>query len=224
MRYIDLLASVAHIYFSQEQLSKNSQQHISIASSSNEPHLETKRTLPLQCKNISAKSENYYIGKIFQPFMSTKSNNVHDKLHLYIQVNDVWQIFEYKRTPKPALDKRTPKPALDKRTPKPALDKRTPKPALDNLLTGSLLKEADTKDPSLESNRADRLCPVCKTCVGVAMNTCTYGVQKWRAENIIAPGCGEYDKAISLSHEMLNVSIVPLVAKWVDLCNNKFKI
>ena len=112
------LLQAAH--FSQEQLSKNSQNTYThcqfIQRVSDELHLESNGTfqcnqfhllkskLKTEGKKISPKSENYYIGKIYKPFMST--NHVHAKLHLYSQVKD-------------------------------------------DLLKDDLLKGVDTKDPSL---------------------------------------------------------------------------
>ena len=75
---------------------------------------------------ISAKCENYYIDKIFKPFMSTKRSNVHAKLHLYSQVKDDFTYEEYLNITRFRLSA--------------------------HWLPRSLLKEADTKDPSLIEN------------------------------------------------------------------------
>ena len=149
------LLQAAH--FSQEQLSKNSQNTYThcqfIQRVSDELHLESNGTfqcnqfhllkskLKTEGKKISAKSENYYIGKIYKPFMSTKRNNVHAKLHLYSQVKDDFTYEEY-------------------------LNIR----GINSLIRFRLsahwlpIERGRHKRPII--NREDRLCPLCKTCVG----------------------------------------------------------
>ena len=101
----------------------------------------------------SAKSENYYIGKIYKPFMSTKRNNVHAKVHLYSQVKDDFTYEEY-------------------------LNIR----GINSLIRFRLsahwlpIERGRHKRPII--NREDRLCPLCKTCVGDEIHALNYGMQK----------------------------------------------
>ena len=164
------LLQAAH--FSQEQLSKNSQNTYTcthcqfIQRVSDELHLESNGTfqcnqlhllkskLKTEGKKISAKSENYYIGKIYKPFMSTKRNNVHAKLHLKSQVKDDFTYEEY-------------------------LNIR----GINSLIRFKLsahwlpIERGRHKRPII--NREDRLCPLCKTCVGDEIHALmSYGMQK----------------------------------------------
>ena len=83
--------------------------------------------------------------------------------------------------------------------------------------------------------REDRLCPLCKTCVGDEI----HALMECKSDELKNIRSAYLPKIKTLLPDLesmtetqqfyclmkcANMLIVPLVAKWVDLCNNKFKI
>ena len=142
--------------------------------------------------------------------MSTKRNNVHAKLHLYSQVKDDFTYEEY-------------------------LNIR----GINSLIRFRLsahwlpIERGRHKRPII--NREDRLCPLCKTCVGDEI----HALMECKSDELKNIRSAYLPKIKTLLPDLesmtetqqfyclmkcANMLIVPLVAKWVDLCNNKFKI